>query len=386
MGVFWSKTKRWEESITMKTKIFASVAVLIAVSSAGWALPAVQLSPSCSYVLNIDSLGGFAMSSLGLGDYATADLNGDGVPDSWEFALLGAALCSGDAGLLAQWNANNAALLAFFAQFGTFNTQAAGVATEYGDLLAPLTAFWNANGPAGTNLIPAPAQPLFILLLQGLPKDSIAPGVPPVDLPKLAGADHNNLAYLFGNAAAILGALSAVAPWFDAMNGLDTAMQAYLGGIWTAFFGAFPAFGGALLAPGFGYVAAMNTAAAVASGLGDPTLAASLATAATDSTTLGTTMVGLPTTLPVMEIYGVAKTATEPFSGSGDYNGNGDTNKQVYDSVVATGGNRAAFVADASGFNVWYQGNPALPAVGLIGLALLTGVTALGGALSIRKK
>ena len=53
---------------------------------------------------------------------------------------------------------------------------------------------------------------------------------------------------------------------------------------------------------------------------------------------------------------------------------------------MGNGGDVAGFVAAASGADPFYEGNPGLPATGLAGLALLSGLAALGGALAMRKQ
>jgi hypothetical protein len=92
-------------------------------------------------------------------------------------------------------------------------------------------------------------------------------------------------------------------------------------------------------------------------------------------------------TVPSFVVYGVAKTASEPFSGHADYDGNGDTNAECFTTVVTTnGGSLADFVAAATGANPWYAGNPGLPVAGFFGLAALAGACATAGAFVIRKK
>jgi hypothetical protein len=96
--------------------------------------------------------------------------------------------------------------------------------------------------------------------------------------------------------------------------------------------------------------------------------------------------------LPDMVLYGEAKShignkaSSEPFAADGDYNGDGITNKQAYDLVIAAGGDRAAFVQAAGGNDPFWNGNPSLPVAGPIGLLLLAGACAAMGTLSARKK
>lgn len=72
------------------------------------------------------------------------------------------------------------------------------------------------------------------------------------------------------------------------------------------------------------------------------------------------------------DTFGCSKLATEPFAGAGDYDGNGQSNAEVYAAV----GGGAAFVAAASGSNPFYPGNPSLPVAGLAGLVAMAGAMA----------
>jgi hypothetical protein len=83
-----------------------------------------------------------------------------------------------------------------------------------------------------------------------------------------------------------------------------------------------------------------------------------------------------------VEIYGASKSATEPFSGPGDYDGDGTTNVAVYQANQTLSG----FLPAVSGGDPYWSGNPALPVAGLFGLAALASAVGLGGAFSIRKK
>lgn len=92
--------------------------------------------------------------------------------------------------------------------------------------------------------------------------------------------------------------------------------------------------------------------------------------------------------LPTFDIYNVgSKTTEEPFSALADYNGNNDTNLQVYENGCNTPTTtcRVEFVAQASGASP-YPGAPGLPVAGLICLSLLAAVCGVAGAFSIRKK
>lgn len=369
----------------MRKSLLLTVAVLMTAASAGWALPPVELGDDCSYMMDIDTWGSVAVPALSIDteDYETADLDGDGMPDAWQLGLLAAALCAGDAGLLAQWDANVEAINTFLAQFDPFNAAAGPLAAGYNALLPTLTAYYAAYGPAGLNVIPGPALPAFVLLLQG----NVSPPAP-----KLA-----DLGKTLNDAAGYTGLLPTFVPWFAAVLGCDTEQNAALNVVWDDFFGEFPGYGPVLSTY---YTPALAGCAAVVSALPVPDVGpltnAQLATAlndaaaATGTSAPPTGMAGilgaLNVALPHMEIYGLAKAVGEPFSGLGDYDEDGVSNLTTYGLIVAAEGNRQAFVAAASGANVWYPGNPNLPVAGMIGLVALVGVTALGGGLVLRKK
>ena len=71
-----------------------------------------------------------------------------------------------------------------------------------------------------------------------------------------------------------------------------------------------------------------------------------------------------PVTLP-------GKTVNEPFSAEGDCDGDGTSNIEEYEYVVACGGDIDAFVTAASENSPFWEENPALPVAGIIGLLLL---------------
>jgi hypothetical protein len=76
-----------------------------------------------------------------------------------------------------------------------------------------------------------------------------------------------------------------------------------------------------------------------------------------------------PVTLP-------GKGVNEPFSAEGDCDGDGTSNIEEYEYVVACGGDIESFVIAASENSPFWEENPALPVAGLIGLLLLcVGVT-----------
>jgi hypothetical protein len=99
---------------------------------------------------------------------------------------------------------------------------------------------------------------------------------------------------------------------------------------------------------------------------------------------------GVPEGLPRIAQYkvftGSGKASNEIFSADGDLDGDGLTNQEEYDQVVAAGGDRDVFVRAAMDPGNFWPGNPALPLAGLLGLALLSGAASVGGVYVIRKK
>lgn len=65
------------------------------------------------------------------------------------------------------------------------------------------------------------------------------------------------------------------------------------------------------------------------------------------------------------------KSANEPFSAEGDCDGDGTSNIEEYEYVVAAGGGMDAYVTVASVNDPSWQGNPATPTAGTAGLLLL---------------
>jgi hypothetical protein len=95
------------------------------------------------------------------------------------------------------------------------------------------------------------------------------------------------------------------------------------------------------------------------------------------------------TGLPSIEgyrVFGVAKAPSEPFSANGDLDNDGLTNLEEAAQVRAAGGGMELFVLAATNpVNLWPD-NPAVPAGSMVGLCLLVGAIAFGGARIVRKK
>jgi hypothetical protein len=78
---------------------------------------------------------------------------------------------------------------------------------------------------------------------------------------------------------------------------------------------------------------------------------------------------------PELEIYGTGgKLGDEPYSGAGDYDGDGKTNNEVFNAVNGAGGDVQDFINGATGAaGPFWPGNPDLPVAGMLGLAILSG-------------
>ena len=287
---------------------------------------------------------------------------GDGLSDRLQLALLGAVLCAGDPGVSAQYAANAEAYAGLMVQFYACIGAAGPLATTLG-----------TDGPA----LQAVADYYRAMIGEVLYAQLSAVAAGMVD----ASALLADFATRFSMYVPIF---EGLAPWFVGMAGTSAAMDATIEDL---MFNADPGYGivadlgpaGEGLAELAGYL--HGTAAALYGMLGPNPVSTALEADADGLDALVVIIVGI--SWPDMVIYGVAKTDLEPFSGPADYDGNGDTNAEV---AAAVGSDPEAFVAAASGANVWYSGNPALPIAGIFGLALLAGACVMGGAASIRRK
>jgi len=302
---------------------------------------------------------------------------GDGLLDRLQVGLVAAAICAGDPGVSGQF-ANNSE--AFGELMATFYSLIAAV-TDPIDLPARLIADAGfvtdiANGlPAGEPYDTYKVQLLALAVAMDHVHDGDIEGDPKDGASQLLA----DFADRFGTYVPIFEMLG---PWFVAMGGtseaMNDAMESLMFDTSKGIVKDVPTAGvGLNVLSGY-----LHSTGALLGGLGQGAVGALLEEDA-DALDAMVTIIGT-VEWPDMEIYGTtAKTGTEPFSGPGDYDGNGDTNAQVAASV---GSDPAAFVAAASGANVWYSGNPSLPVVGILGLALLAGACVMGGAASIRRK
>jgi len=307
--------------------------------------------------------------------WETADLEGlvgDGLLDRLQLALLSASLCAGDPGVTAQYGANAVAFAGLMAKFYAL---IAAVTTPV-NLPVALTTDSGALTTLANGLPPGP--PYDTYKAQMLALAAAMSHVPTGEEDPGASQVLADFAARFGQYVPIFELLG---PWFIGMAGTSAAMDATIEEMmFNEDYGIVkdvpPA--GEALGTLAGY---LHGIAALLPGLGQPALAAALEA---DADALDAMVVIIATIAwPEIEIYGAAKTATEPFSGTGDYDGNGDTNAEV---AAKVGSDPETFVAAASGANDWYSGNPDLPVAGILGLALLAGACVMGGAASIRRK
>jgi len=353
------------------------------------ALPGVELKPDCGYFYNdaagsppgLDALSQglfFVLSGFLSGElpptYMEADLEtiggvrtGDGIPDMYQLGLLAAVLCKGDSLVLGQYNANVALMDDLITELGGLVTTAS--------TLAPQMVTVGGNIVTWANGLPDAPPEIAGLKAQAL---TLGNGL------SAAGTEIGGFMTSYGSLLTSI--LPIYKTWFAAMGGLNSEMQATLTGLV-----------GDLLSSLTDYVAELSAAADGLQALvaAQPALPAPLQM----STDLQTSCSGLAVSLdsaavlisglalPDFSIYGVTKSASEPFSALGDYDGDGQTNKATYDLVMAqTDHSVPAFVYAVSGISPFWPGNPALPVTGGLGLLLLSGVAALTGARVLRKK
>ncbi|MBI2423195.1 MAG: Ig-like domain-containing protein [Candidatus Hydrogenedentes bacterium] len=94
-----------------------------------------------------------------------------------------------------------------------------------------------------------------------------------------------------------------------------------------------------------------------------------------------------PLNLTIYGTGGPAKDGDEPFAGDGDYNEDGLDNLGAYNAVIAQGGGQPEFIVAASGdFGPFWEGNPLLPVTGLFGAGVLMSALGAAGAMTLRKR
>jgi len=344
------------------------------------ALTPVMLNDDCGYVYNEfeDTPPGFdamaeqilfiltvAEMELPTEDWATADLesvdyeiNGDGIPDSYQLAMLGAALCAGDPEITSDFTAN-------VAQFDHFVDQL----LEGIELLTALGSEMNAAKSQLTSLMNSLLEDPELVFATSYLFNDITDTADSI-------SEYSQVAGIIGDA------LPEFSEWFAAFAGTSDAARDTIDDLtWMVV----------------GYIQSYCS--------GNPISYTNLAAEAANLRLLANNITTpLPAdvkedflaladqidaywdfaeqvTIPYFTIYGTAsKSATEPFSAEGDYNGDGLSNKEAYDLVTAAGGGREAFVQAAASDNGFWQGNPALPVAAMPALcALAAGLLAVGG-------
>jgi len=323
----------------------------------------------------ISTIAGFGVE--GIPSYDEADLengmDGDGVPDKYQMALLAALLCKGNATVQGQYDANMALytglvddLLAVFAILlgnplaNPAIPPAADRLTEVAGILAPL-----APDPVPQEVVDAinSAAAELADFTGDLPPEINATVLP-----------------VLGNTLRDL--KEAVA----ALMGLDSEIQASVLDLLTSEI--------------LGQVTAIREqvvgiVAAVQPLIGPPLTTEQQAAMTALIADVNTIVEALDNTLALTEpgaiaIYGVtaAKTTSEPFSALGDYDQNGYSNLTTYNTMKDDNGGNPPDVAEyvAAASNPFSPVNPNVPVAGLFGLAALAGACLTGGAFALRRK
>ena len=366
----------------------------MASDAASGALPPLELSPNCAYVFNpftstprgFDALSEQLISvirmmgiEIPVATWQEADLEmvggeaavGDGIPDYYQLAMLGAALCAGDPTILSQFEAN-------IAQFDD----------QVAQLLAMLSAFM-ALPP-----IYDPALTALDTWIAELPVDGYAW----YQAENLSWALHDTEDGISSGVAPYATILNTMLPmyanWFAAMGGLNSGLRSTLNHLLAGLIDDYTS-SCAMKATSQGRFSYTTWLIEDLMANTDPPMPAELADLCMNVKNQLNNVV-LPQIfslhLPDMVIFGLPKshignkTSSEPFAADGDYNGDGITNKQAYDLVTAAGGDRFTFVRAAAGNSPFWTGNTALPVTGLIGLAILACACAAAGTFSTRRK
>ena len=326
------------------------LAAIPCMASGPMVLPPVTYSDGCQYVVDINKqanalialitpIAGMLNTTLAIPPYDTMDLEngltGDGIPDKFQLALLCSALCA-NADLQDQLNVNKAkfaqliadldAVVAILLGNGSTIPNAAVRLNAVADLLATL--------PATPELTPIIDQLRSAATTVG---DLVAQ-IPGIITP---GVVHQLLAAVGTYQGAIGALLGLSSRMQDTIRGLLTPdLLAQIANIRGQVVGVIASVRALATTPPFTaeQVATMNALAADAQTIVD----------------------ALERTLALVQpgglvVFGVsAKSAGEPFSALGDYDGDGNTNLATY---KATGATIAGFVAAASGANPFWQDN-----------------------------
>ena len=364
--------------------LFACMAALPGVSSAA-GLKSVQLKPDCGYVFNsfTGSPPGFdAMSQqlitllqlahvkIPVSSWQEADLEtfndkltGDGIPDYYQLAMLGAALCAGDPVITAQFENNK--------------TEFTNLVSAVRGLLTVVTPLMPVMGPTADAI------------------DTWLATLPPGNLKydaeylvwMLQDTDDSMATIVTQYGTIITSALPLYTNWFAAMSGIDSEIQYTIYDLLNQLLDYFAST--CPLQPLSKY-RFENQKEFLQELLASesPALPAELASQCTTLLNLIDNVLPAydPIHMPNMVIFGASgKSETEPLSADGDFNGDGLTNKQAYDLVKAANGDRIVFVQAAASNNPFWAGNTALPLVRSTGLAVLATLLCVAAAMHLRK-
>jgi hypothetical protein len=97
-----------------------------------------------------------------------------------------------------------------------------------------------------------------------------------------------------------------------------------------------------------------------------------------------TAFVGWALLDPTWVMASYTNTPSEPYSPTGDLDGDGVSNLDEYNNVMGRGGTREEYVFAAT--HAWTDGSSAVPLAGIIGIGVLATACAVGGVTVIRKK
>ena len=349
--------------------------------------PPLALSPNCGYVFNpftgtprgFDALAAQLITVIQLAGieipvstWQEADLEmvdghaavGDGIPDYYQLAMLGAALCSGDPTILGQFQTNIA----------QFNDQVAQIVAMMNMFLA-LPPIYD------------PALTALDTWIAGLPEASYSRNIGEELSWALYGTSDNITTGVASYTTLLSTALPLYANWFAAMGGLNSGTRATLNSLLAGLIDDYTS-----------TCANQDTSQGRFSyttwliddllDYADPPMPQALVDLL-QPVKSNIENVVLPQIsslhLPDMVVFGTSKSrignkaSSEPFAADGDYNDDGITNKQAYDLVTAANGDRFTFVQAAASDNPFWTGNPGLPVTGGIGLAILTCACAAAG-------
>jgi len=372
----------------MKVSGLVVCAVLLAsvpcMAASPLALPKLTYDANCQYVKDIDTQANAVIALIGtvvamipagegegegetlvIPPYEAMDLEngllGDGIPDKFQLALLGNALCANPPGLVAQLEYNKA-------KFATLIADLDAVVAILLGTTSPAVA------PAATRLtavadilaaVPSP-NPALLAIIAEIRSAATSIGKLAAQIPStITQPVVGQLLHQLGTYSTAVGALI----------GLSTEMQQTVTNLVTDKLRAD-------IAEIRGQVVAVIDAVpdlVQLTGLTTQQIAAINALKVSAQTIVA----ALDRTLALVNpggilVLGVSrKTLGEPFSALGDYDADGTSNLVTYEANSST---IASFVAAAS------DSNEPMPVATILGLMALAGACTLGGAVSIRRR